>query len=72
MICNYYYFSDGFKYQQYVCNECCDFRMTVMNLSDFCILNIGGIDYKAYISGINKKDAVIVLNNSKLTNEGVL
>ena len=25
MICNYYYFSDGFKYQPYVCNRCHDF-----------------------------------------------
>ena len=37
MICNYSYFSDGFKYQPYVCNECHDFSMTVMNLSYFFI-----------------------------------
>ena len=41
MICNCSYFSDGFKYQPYVCNACHDFSMAVMNLSDFFIINIG-------------------------------
>ena len=45
MICGYYYhFKDiGFKYQPYICNECRDFSVTVMNLSDFFILNIKGM-----------------------------
>ena len=29
MISNYWYFSDGFNYQLYVCNACHDFNMTV-------------------------------------------
>ena len=41
MICGYWYFKDiGFKYQPYVCNNCDDFSMTVINLSDFFIVNI--------------------------------
>ena len=41
MICGYWYFKDiCFKYQTYVCNNCHDFSMTVMNLSDFFIVNI--------------------------------
>ena len=55
MICNYSYFSDSFKYQPYVCNECHDFSMAVINLSDFFILNIKGIDYRVCISNIDKK-----------------
>ena len=56
MICGYYYFKNiGFKYQPYVCNECHDFSMAVMNLSDFFILNIKSVDYRVYISGIDKK-----------------
>ena len=35
IICNYYYLKDKFDYQPYVCNDCHDFSMTVMNLSDF-------------------------------------
>ena len=33
MICHYWYFSDGFKYQPYVCNACHDFSVTLQNLS---------------------------------------
>ena len=40
MICNCSYFPDGFQYQPYVCNNCHDFSMTVINVSSFLILNI--------------------------------
>ena len=53
MVCNHYYFKDKFDYQPYVCN--------VMILSDFFILNIGGNDYRVYISGIDKEEAMIIL-----------
>ena len=43
-----------------------------MNLSDFFILNIGRIDYRVYIAGVDKKDAVNILKNSELGNKGVL
>ena len=69
MICGYSYSSDGFKCQPYVCNE---FSMTVINLSDFFILNIKDVDYKVYISGIDKKDAVNILSSSVLDDKGVL
>ena len=55
MVCNHYYFKDNFNYQQYVCIKCHDFSMTVMDLSDFFILNIKGNDYRVYISNIDKK-----------------
>ena len=72
MICNYYYFKDGFKYQSYVCNGCHEFSMTVQNLSDFFILNIKNVDYRVYISGADKKAAVFILKNSDFGNKGVL
>ena len=72
MICNYCYFKDGFKYQPYVCNACHDLSMTVQNLSDFFILSIKNVDYRVYISGVDKKAAVFILNNSNLNNKGVL
>ena len=72
-ICSYSYFKDvGFKYQPYVCNNFHDFSMTVMSLSDFFVLNIKGVDYRVHVSGVNKKDAVNILNNSVLDNKGVL
>ena len=46
--------------------------MTVMNLSEFFIWNIKGIDYRVYVSNIDQKDAVNILNNFKLSIQGVL
>ena len=60
MICNHYYFKDNFNYQPYVCSKCHDFSMTVMDLSNFFVLDIKSVDYKVYISGIDKKEAMIV------------
>ena len=59
-------------YQPYVCNSCYDFSMTVMNLSDFFILNAKGVGYRVYTANIDKKDAVNILNGSNLSNKGVL
>ena len=50
MVSNYYYFKDKFEYQPYVCNDCHDFSMTVMDLSNFFVLAIKSADYRAYIS----------------------
>ena len=72
MVCQHYYFKDKFDYQPYVCNKCHDFSKTVMNLSDFFVLNIKGIENRVYISGINEKEAVNILDNFVLGNKGVL
>ena len=55
MMCNLYCFKDNLNYQPYVCNKCHDFSMTVMNLSDFFVLNIKSNNYRVYISNIDKK-----------------
>ena len=72
MICNHYYFKDNFNYQPYVCIKCHDFSMTVMDLSDFFILNIKYNDYRVYISNIDKKEAIIIFKKSNLDDKGVL
>ena len=74
MICHYWYSKDiGFKYQPCVCNGCHDFSMIVQNLDDFLILKkIKGIHYRCCVVGMNKKDAISLLNNSVLDNQGVL
>ena len=46
--------------------------MTVMNLSDFFILNIKNNDCRVYISNIDKKEAITILKKSNLNDEGVL
>ena len=46
--------------------------MIIHNLNDFVILKIKKVDYRCYIVGMNKKDAISLLNNSVLDNKGVL
>ena len=46
--------------------------MTVINLSDFLVLTIKNVDYRVYISNIDKKEAVNIIKNSNLDYEGVL
>ena len=72
MICNHYYFKDNYSYQPYVCNKCHDFSMTVMDLSDFFILDIKGDDYRVYISGLDKKEAMIIFKKFNLDDNGAL
>ena len=60
MICNHYYFKDKFNYQPYVCEECHDFPMTVIDLSGFYVLTLKGNDYRVYINNIDKKEAIII------------
>ena len=67
MVCNRYYFKDKFDYQPYVCNDCHDFSMT-----DFFVLTIKSVDYRLYISGIDKKESMNILKNSNLSDKGVL
>ena len=73
MICSYYYFKDiGFKNQPCVCNAWHDFSMGVQNLSEFFIVTTKNVDYRVYITGVDKKAAAFILKNSDLSNKGVL
>ena len=55
MVCNHYYFKEKFDYQPYVCNDCHDFSMNVVDLSNFFVLNIKDNDYRVYINNVHKK-----------------
>ena len=62
----------GFKYQPYVCNRCHDFSMIVQKSSDFFFATVKNVGYRCYNTGVDKKDAVNLLNNSVLADKGVL
>ena len=72
MICQYFYFSDSFKYQSSVCDACHDFNMIIQNLKDFFIVTVQNIDYRVYIANFDKKAAVYILKNFILSDKGVL
>ena len=72
MVCNHYYSKGKSDYQPYVCNDSHNFSMTVVDLSDFSVLNIKNVDYRVYISNIDKKEAVNILKNFLLGDKGVL
>ena len=49
--------------------------MTVQNLSDFFIVTVQNIAYRVYITNVAiylKKAAIYLLNNSILSNKGVI
>ena len=40
MICHYFVFNHGFKFQDYVCNGCHDLTMLSVNVSDVAIITV--------------------------------
>ena len=52
MICHYWFFNYGFKFQDHVCNGCHDLSMFCINISDIAI--------------ISKSEAIHLLENSIL------
>ena len=47
--------------------SCHDLLMMSMDLSDIAILNIKGSDYGCIITGIRKREAIKLLQNTGLT-----
>ena len=72
MVYNNYYFKNEFDCQPYVCNKYHEFSIIVMNLNYFFVLNIKNVEYRVYISGIDKKKAVNILKNSDLADKEAL
>ena len=66
MTCHYFFFDDGFKFQDYVCSGCHDLTMLSINVSDIAIIIIKNVDYCCIIQNITKSEAINLLNNSVL------
>ena len=63
----WYHLKKGFKYQPYACNRCHDLLMMSLNLSNITILKMKNADYHCIITGINKSEAIKLLQNIELT-----
>ena len=57
MICHYWFFNHGFKFQDYVCNGCHDLKMLSVNISDIVITTVKNVDYCCIIYNISKSEA---------------
>ena len=70
MICHYWIFNDGFKFQDSVCNGYHDLTMLSVNISDTAIITVKNIDYRCIIHSISKSEASNLLTNSMLEGRG--
>ena len=72
-ICHYCIILDKtFKYKPYLCNACQDLMQKAMNFNDVAVVSIKGSDYRIHFWYMSKSDAINLLSNSWLDNEGVL
>ena len=72
MICHYWFFNHGFKFQDSVCNGCHDLKMLCLNISDFTINTVKNVDYRCIIYNISKSEAVHLLKRFVLENCGYI
>ena len=70
MICHYWFFNDGFKFQDCVCNGCHDLTMLSVNISDIAIITVKNVDYHCIIYNISKSEGINSLKNYVLENRG--
>ena len=53
MICHYWFFNHGFKFQDSVCNGCYELTMLSVNISDIVIITVKNVDYCCIIHNIS-------------------
>ena len=63
MVCQYWYFNPGFKFQSIVCNGCHDLKILCLNISDIAIITVKNVDYRCIINHISKSEAIHLLRN---------
>ena len=72
MICRYWFFNHGLKFQDSVVNSCHDLTMLSVNISDIAIITIKDVDYCCIIHNISKSEAINLLKNSVLDDRGYI
>ena len=46
MICRYWFFNRGFKFQDCLCNGWHDLTMLCLNISDIAVITVENVDYR--------------------------
>ena len=72
VICRYWFFNHGFKFQDFVCNGCHDLTMLSVNISDNVIITIKNDDYRSIIHNISESVAINLLESSVLEDKNIL
>ena len=61
MICHYFFFDHGFKFQDYVCNGCHDLTMLRVNISNIAIITVKNVYCCCIIDNISKSEVIHLL-----------
>ena len=72
MICHYWFFNNGFKFQDSVCSGCHDLTMLCLNISDVSIITVKNVDYRCIIHNIGKSEAINLIESDVLENRGYI
>ena len=70
MICYYWFFNHGFKFQDSVCNGCHHLTMLSINISDIAIISSKNVGYSCIIHKITRSEAINLLKNPVLESCG--
>ena len=69
MICHYWFFNHGSKFQDSVCNGCHELTVLSFNISDITIITFKNVDC-CCIRNISKSEAINLLESVVLENGG--
>ena len=71
MICHYWFFNHGFKFQDYVCNGCHNWIRLSLIINDVAIITVKKVDYCCIIDN-SKSEGINLLKNSVLEDHGYI
>ena len=72
-LCDHCYFLDkNFNYKPYLCDGCNDLMQKAVSCNNVVVVSAKGIDYRIHFCFMSKNDAINLLNDSVLSNKGVL
>ena len=66
MICQYWFFNHGFKFQDSLFNACNDLIMCCFNIRGIAIITVKHVDYRCIVYNISKSEIINLLENSVL------
>ena len=66
IICDYWFFNNGVKFQDSVCNRCHHLTILCFNISKIAIITVWNVDYRYIIHDIIKFEIINLLENSVL------